>query len=202
MIDTKTLFKLGYGLFVLTARDGEKDNGCIINTASQVANAPNKIMISVNKNNYTHDMIVKTGRFNLSVLTEGVDFTLIQHYGFQSGRDTQKIYPAGIARSENGIAYIPTSTNAFISCEVTDMIDCTSHTLFLADITEAEVLSDERSVTYQYYFDHIKPKPQKSEKKGYVCKICGYVYEGDELPEDFICPICKHPASDFEPLNK
>ncbi|MGN1124398.1 MAG: flavin reductase [Eubacterium sp.] len=202
MIDTKTLFKLGYGLFVLTARDGEKDNGCIINTASQVANAPNKIMISVNKNNYTHDMIVKTGRFNLSVLTESVDFTLIQHYGFQSGRDTQKIYPEGIARSENGIAYIPTSTNAFISCEVTDMIDCTSHTLFLADITEAEVLSDERSVTYQYYFDHIKPKPQKSEKKGYVCKVCGYVYEGDELPEDFICPVCKHPASDFEPLNK
>ncbi len=202
MIDTKTLFKLGYGLFVLTARDVGKDNGCIINTASQVANAPNKIMISVNKNNYTHDMIVKTGRFNLSVLTESVDFTLIQHYGFQSGRDTQKIYPAGIVRSENGIAYIPTSTNAFISCEVTDMIDCTSHTLFLADITEAEVLSDERSVTYQYYFDHIKPKPQKSEKKGYVCKVCGYVYEGDELPEDFICPVCKHPALDFEPLNK
>lgn len=200
MIDKTTVHKLSYGLFVLTARDGEKDNGCIINTAMQVADSPVKIAISVNKKNYTHDMIKKTGEFNLSVLTENVPFFVFQHYGFKSGRNEEKIV-GEMKRSENGIVYLTEFANAFISCKVVEEVDCISHTMFIAEITESQVLSNEKSVTYQYYFDNIKPKPEKPKKKGYVCKICGYVYEGDELPEDFICPICKHTAADFEPIG-
>ena len=200
MIDKTTVHKLSYGLFVLTARDAEKDNGCIINTAMQVADSPVKIAISVNKKNYTHDMIKKTGEFNLSVLTENVPFFVFQHYGFKSGRNEEKIV-GEMKRSENGIVYLTEFANAFISCKVVEEVDCISHTMFIAEITESQVLSNEKSVTYQYYFDNIKPKPEKPKKKGYVCKICGYVYEGDELPEDFICPICKHTAADFEPIG-
>ncbi len=200
MIDKTTVHKLSYGLFVLTAKDGEKDNGCIINTAMQVADSPVKIAISVNKKNYTHDMIKKTGEFNLSVLTENVPFFVFQHYGFKSGRNEEKIV-GEMKRSENGIVYLTEFANAFISCKVVEEVDCISHTMFIAEITESQVLSNEKSVTYQYYFDNIKPKPEKPKKKGYVCKICGYVYEGDELPEDFICPICKHTAADFEPIG-
>ena len=200
MIDKTTVHKLSYGLFVLTAKYGEKDNGCIINTAMQVADSPVKIAISVNKKNYTHDMIKKTGEFNLSVLTENVPFFVFQHYGFKSGRNEEKIV-GEMKRSENGIVYLTEFANAFISCKVVEEVDCISHTMFIAEITESQVLSNEKSVTYQYYFDNIKPKPEKPKKKGYVCKICGYVYEGDELPEDFICPICKHTAADFEPIG-
>ncbi|MDD6621055.1 MAG: flavin reductase [Eubacteriales bacterium] len=199
-MDKTTVHKLSYGLFVLTAKDGEKDNGCIINTAMQVADSPVKIAISVNKKNYTHDMIKKTGEFNLSVLTENVPFFVFQHYGFKSGRNEEKIV-GEMKRSENGIVYLTEFANAFISCKVVEEVDCISHTMFIAEITESQVLSNEKSVTYQYYFDNIKPKPEKPKKKGYVCKICGYVYEGDELPEDFICPICKHTAADFEPIG-
>lgn len=200
MIDKTAVHKLSYGLFVLTAKDGEKDNGCIINTAMQVADSPVKIAISVNKKNYTHDMIKKTGEFNLSVLTENVPFFVFQHYGFKSGRNEEKVV-GEMKRSENGIVYLTEFANAFISCKVVEEVDCVSHTMFIAEIAESQVLSNERSVTYQYYFDNIKPKPEKPKKKGYVCKICGYVYEGDELPEDFICPICKHTAADFEPIE-
>lgn len=200
MIDKTAVHKLSYGLFVLTAKDGEKDNGCIINTAMQVADSPVKIAISVNKKNYTHDMIKKTGEFNLSVLTEKTPFFVFQHYGFKSGKDTDKIV-GEMKRSENGIVYLEEISNALISCKVVEEVDCTSHTMFIAEITESKVLSNDRSVTYQYYFDNIKPKPEKPKKKGYVCKICGYVYEGDELPEDFICPICKHTSADFEPIG-
>lgn len=200
MIDKTAVHKLSYGLFVLTAKDGEKDNGCIINTAMQVADSPVKIAISVNKKNYTHDMIKKTGEFNLSVLTENVPFFVFQHYGFKSGRNEEKIV-GEMKRSENGIVYLEEFANAFISCKVVEEVDCVSHTMFIAEITESQALSNEKSVTYQYYFDNIKPKPEKPKKKGYVCKICGYVYEGDELPEDFICPICKHTAADFEPIE-
>ncbi len=200
MLDKTAVHKLSYGLFVLTAKDGEKDNGCIINTAMQVADSPVKIAISVNKKNYTHDMIKKTGEFNLSVLTENVPFFVFQHYGFKSGRNEEKIV-GEMKRSENGIVYLDTFANAYISCKVVEEVDCISHTMFIAEITESQVLSNEKSVTYQYYFDNIKPKPEKPKKKGYVCKICGYVYEGDELPEDFICPICKHTAADFEPIE-
>lgn len=202
MIEKSSVFKLSYGLFVITAKDGEKDNGCIINTAQQITDNPLRISVTVNKSNYTHDMIMKTGEFNISVLTESTPFDVFKHYGFKSGRDTDKIPGNGMKRSENGIVYLSEYANAFISGKVIDTIDCGSHTLFIAEVSEAKVLSDARSVTYQYYFDNIKPKPQNSEKKkGFVCKICGYVYEGDELPDDFVCPICKHGASDFEPLK-
>ena len=201
MIDKTAVFKLGYGLFVLTAKNGEKDNGCIINTAMQVADSPVKIAISVNKKNFTHDMIKQSGEFNLSVLTEDVPFFVFQHYGFKSGRDTDKIIGDSMPRTENGIVYLPDYTNAVISCKVIKEVDCVSHTMFIAEITESKVLSDKKSVTYQYYFDNIKPKPEKPKKKGFVCKVCGYVYEGDELPDDFICPICKHTAADFEPIE-
>ena len=200
MIEKASAFKLTYGLFVLTARDGEKDNGCIINTAQQVADMPLRISIAVNKNNYTHDMIKKNGVFNVSVLTEKVPFTLFQHYGFKSGKDTDKIMGDTMPRGEHGVVYIPQFTNAFFSGKVLEEVDCGTHTLFIAEVTEAQVLSDEKSVTYQYYFENIKPKPQPAKKKGYICEICGYVHEGDELPEDFVCPVCKHGADAFRPL--
>ena len=200
MIEKTAAFKLSYGLFVLTARDGEKDNGCIVNTVFQVTDSPFKISVTVNKNNYTHDMIKKTGVFNVSVLTESVPFSVFQHYGFKSGRDTEKINSSTMPRSENGVVYLSAFTNAFMSAKVVEETDCGTHTMFIAEVTEAQTLSDERSVTYQYYFDNIKPKPQPQKKKGFVCQICGYVYEGDELPEDFVCPICKHSADAFKPL--
>ena len=201
-VESNAMFKLSYGLFVLTARDGAKDNGCIINTAQQLTSAPMRISITVNKENYTHDMIEKTGAFNISVLTEGAPFGLFKQYGFQSGRTADKL-SGGEPRTENGIAYLSEHANAVISGKVISTVDCGTHTLFIADVTEAHVLSAEPSVTYAYYFAHIKPKPQPAaeKKKGFVCKICGYVYEGETLPPDFICPLCKHGAEDFEPLK-
>lgn len=200
-IDNSALFTLSYGLFVLTAKD-DKDNGCIVNTVQQVTQEPLKISVAVNKANYTHDMILKTGQFNVSVLTEKANFDIFKRFGFSSGRDTDKFENfSSVARTENGITYITEMTNAVISGKVVETVDLGTHTLFIADVTESKKLSDENSVTYQYYFDHIKPKPETEKKKGYVCKICGYVYEGDPLPDDFICPLCKHPASDFEPLG-
>ena len=204
MVEPNALFKLSYGLFVLTAKDGGKDNGCIINTVTQLTDTPKRITIAVNKANYTHDMIQKTGVFNVSVLSEDVPFKIFQQFGFQSGRDADKF--AGMAtqtRSANGLRYLSEYTNAFISAKVISAEDYGTHTLFVADITEAKVLSAEPSVTYAYYFEHIKPKPQPTAetKKGWVCKICGYVYEGEDLPADFICPLCKHGAEDFEPLK-
>ena len=204
VMDTNAMFKLSYGLFVLTARDGDKDNGCIINTASQVTSEPNRITIAVNKNNYTHDMIRKTGTFNVSVLSQDVTFDTFRHFGFQSGRDTDKFADFRDAeRSANGLLYVTKGANALISGRVIEEKEFETHTLFIAEVTECRVLSDEPSVTYAYYFEHIKPKPQPAAEKqtGWVCKICGYVYEGEELPADFICPLCKHPASDFEKMQ-
>ena len=201
--DPKTMQKLSYGLFVLTAKDGDKDNGCIINTASQVTAEPNRITIAVNKGNFTHDMIKKTGVFNVSVLSTDVTFDTFKHFGFQSGRDTDKFAGyADAARSANGLYYVTKGVNALISGRVIEAKEFETHTLFIADVTECRVLTDEPSVTYAYYFEHIKPKPQPAAEKktGWVCKICGYEYEGEELPEDFICPLCKHPASDFEKM--
>ncbi len=201
-VDSAALRGLTYGLFVLTARDGDKDNGCIINTVQQVTGTPLRVSIAVNKENFTHDMIARTGLFNVSVLATSASMDLFKHFGFQSGRDTEKLanWPDD-CRSENGLCYIPGCTNAFISAKVVNTVDCGTHTLFIADVTEARKLSGEPSVTYQYYFDHIKPKPPVLEKKkGFVCKICGYIYEGDELPADFVCPLCKHGPEDFEPL--
>lgn len=202
-IDNNAFFKLSYGLFVLSAKDGDKDNGCIINTVTQLTDAPKRITIAVNKQNYTHDMIMNTGVFNVSVLSQDVPFKLFQHFGFQSGRDTDKFEGyADAVRSDNGLYYINKFTNAFLSAKVIETKDYGTHTLFVADITEAAVLSEVPSVTYAYYFEHVKPKPApvEEDKKGFVCKICGYVYEGEELPADYICPLCKHGAEDFEAL--
>lgn len=203
-VDPLALFKIGYGLYILTAKDGDKDNGCIVNTVTQVTDSPKRISITVNKANLTHDMILKNGEFNVSVLTEEAPFKVFRHFGFQSGRDVDKFEDwEDKRRSANGLIYIPKYTNAFISGKVVSMVDCGTHTIFIADVTETKLLSAAPSVTYAYYFEHIKPKPQPNveKKKGYVCKICGYVYEGDPLPDDFICPICKHGAEYFEPLQ-
>ena len=194
---------ISYGLYVLTARENGFDNGCIINTVSQVTVSPNRITIAVNKANKTHDMIAATGEFNVSVLTEAASFEIFKWFGFRSGRDVNKFegYDA-VKRSENGIFYITETTNSFISAKVVSSTDLGTHTLFLADVTDCDILSDATSVTYDFYHKNIKPKPEvkKAAKVFYRCKICGYIYEGDELPEDFICPLCKHGASDFEPI--
>lgn len=200
MIDNSAIFKLSYGLFVLFARNNDKDNACIINTAQQVTQTPLRISVTVNKNNLTNMLIARTKKLNLSVLSESVPFDVIKKFGFVSGMNEEKIKEGEYERSENGICYLSEYSNALISADVIDTVDLGTHTMFICDVTEAVKLSDEPSVTYDYYFKHIKPKPESSKKKGYVCKICGYVYEGDELPEDYICPICKHPASDFEPV--
>ncbi len=196
-MDKTALFKLSYGLFVLTAREGNKDNGCIINTCGQLTDTPLQIQVTVNKDNLTHDMIKSTGIFNVSVLTEEATFWVFQHYGFQSGRDTDKFGNLPEARTENGIRYVEGCTNAVISGKVVNTVDCGTHTLFIAEVTEAKLLDPAPSATYQYYFDHIKPKPQPAKQESWVCKICGYVHEG-ELPADFICPWCKHGTDAFE----
>ena len=205
-IDPKTVQKFSYGLFVLTAQADGKDNGCIINTAAQLTSTPNRINIAVNKANYTHDMILNTGVFNVSVLSQKASFDIFKRFGFASGKDTDKFagYERNVARSANGLLYVTEGTNAFMSAKVIDAYDYGTHTLFIAELTEAAVLNQDPSVTYAYYFDHIKPKPQpkiEEKKTGWVCKICGYVYEGDELPADFICPLCKHGADDFERIE-
>ena len=197
-MDKNALFKLSYGLFVLTAKQDGKDNGCIINTVQQVTSDPMRISVTVNKANLTHDMVLSTGEFNVSVLTEDAVFWIFQHYGFQSGRDVDKFANLPEARTANGIRFVEGCTNAVISGKVIQTVDCGTHTLFIADVTEAKVLDNAPSVTYQYYFDHIKPKPEPAQQGKWVCKICGYVYEGDTLPPDFICPWCKHGAEDFE----
>lgn len=201
MKNQAAMFQLSYGLFVLSAKDGTKDNGCIVNTVQQVTTSPNRILVAVNKGNYTHDMILKTGEFNASVLSEDASFDIFQHFGFQSGRDVNKM--EGLKtydRADNGIIYLTKGANAYISAKVSQTTDLGSHTLFLADVTDGDLLNDVPSVTYAYYHKHIKPQPQETKKTGWRCKICGYIYEGEELPADFICPICKHGAEDFEKL--
>jgi len=199
-IDPNAMFKFSYGLFVLTAKDGSKDNGCIINTAIQITASPLRISIAVNKANYTHDMIIKTKAFNISILSESAPFSIYKQFGFSSGKETDKFAGCGYTdRAANGILYINEHANCMIAAKVIESHDYSTHTVFTAAVTQSKVLSNERSVTYQYYFDNIKPKPQPpKEKKGFVCRICGYVHEGDSLPKDFICPLCKHGAEDFD----
>ena len=202
-MDKKAMYNLSYGLFVLTARRGDKDNGCIINTAGQVTSAPNRISITVNKENFTHDMIRDTGKFNISILSETADFSLFRHFGFQSGGTADKFADySACERSANGLYYITQGTNAFISAAVEQTVDLGTHTMFIAAVEDMEVLSREPSATYAYYQSSIKPKlEKKAEKTVWRCTVCGYVYEGEELPADFICPLCKHPASDFEKVS-
>lgn len=202
-MDDKALFKLSYGLFVLTAQQDGKDNGCIINTAIQAADG--KISIAVNKQNLTHDMVKATGVFTVSILSEKASFDLFKRFGFQSGRSADKFdgYTA-CKRGENGLFYVTEGTNAYISGKVIEAVDLGSHTMFIATITDMEVLDSAPSATYAYYHASIKPKPAAQppqEKAAWRCTVCGYVYEGDELPADFICPLCKHPASDFEKVG-
>jgi len=201
MIEPTTAHKLSYGLFVITTREGGRDYGCIINTAQQITSTPYCLAVTVNKQNFTHDKIRAAGLFNISVLDETAPFSLFQQFGFQSGRDVDKFAGMNVPRTENGLPYVETSANCVISCRVTGEVDCGTHTLFLAEVVEARNLSDTPSVTYAYYFAHIKPQVQPAKKKGWVCKICGYVYEGEELPPDYICPLCKHGAEDFVPLT-
>ncbi|MCL2111931.1 MAG: flavin reductase [Clostridiales bacterium] len=203
-MDKKALFKLGYGLYVLTAQSDGKDNGCIVNTVLQVTSDPSVVgVITVNKQNFTHDMIMKSKKFNLSVLTTETPFAVFENFGYQSGKTADKLAGyTGVARSENGLVYLSDYTGAYLSGEVTGTFDFGSHTMFKAEITAGEVLGAADSLTYAYYQQHIKPKPQDSAKKGgWRCNICGYVYEGDPLPADFICPICKHGASDFTKIT-
>lgn len=211
-MDNKAMYKLSYGLFVLTAKDGDKDNGCIINTAIQAASEPNQLSICINKLNYTHDMVKKTGEFTVSILSQEAPFDLFKRFGFQSGRDVNKFDGFdSCKRGANGVYYVTEGTNAYISVKVSQEVDLGSHTMFIGEITDMEVLGDVPSVTYEYYLNNIKPKPEDTgvakdgQQEGQVvwrCKICGYEYVGEELPADFICPICKHPASDFEKIIK
>ena len=200
------MYKLSYGLFVLTAKDEEKDNGCIINTAIQASSMPNQLSICVNKANLTHDMIVKTGKFTVSVISQDAGFDLFKHFGFQSGKDVDKFKNfEKCKRGENSIYYIIEGTNAYISVNVSKTEDLGSHTMFIGEITDMEVLSETPSVTYDYYLKNIKPQPENvgtttDGKTIWRCTICGYEYVGEELPEDFVCPLCKHPASDFEKI--
>lgn len=203
-VDPNAMFKLSYGLFVLSARDGAKDNGCIVNTVIQLTDTPKRVAFAVNKANLTHDMLLKDGVFSISVLSQDVPFELFQHFGFQSGRDTDKFDGWAFSkRAENGTVYLTAFANAHISGTVVSTQDWGTHTLFVADVTEAKVLNRAPSVTYADYFDHIKPKPapQLAQKKGWICKICGFVYEGEELPPDYVCPLCKHGPEDFEKIG-
>ena len=202
-MDTNALFKIGYGLYVLTANNGEKDNGCIINTVMQVTSNPCQIGIAVNKLNYTNEMIQKTKKFNVSVLTEDAKFDIFKHFGFQSGRTVNKFADfSNTKRSPNGVLYITETTNAFMSAYVKQEIDLGTHTLFIGQLVASEILSERPTVTYDFYQKNIKPKPENQSNQSNLprwrCKICGYIYEGENLPADFICPWCTHGAQDFE----
>lgn len=202
MIEKEAMYKLTYGLFVLTTTDGEKQNGCIVNTVSMITDNPKRITVFVNKANYTEELLRKTGVFNVSVLTEKTPFNIFKQFGFASGRDTDKFANTAYPKTENGLYYVPEYANAVLSGKVIDAYDYGTHTLFVAEVTEGKVLSSDKSVSYEYYLSNIKPKPQaeKSNTEKWVCKICGYVHEG-EMPDDFICPWCKHPKEDFERIS-
>lgn len=200
-MDKKTMYKLTYGLFVLTSASEGKDSGCIINTAGQVTSEPNRISITVNKSNFTHDLVKESGKFNISILSEAASFDTFKHFGFQSGRDVDKFADyTECKRSANGLYYVTAGTNGYISAVIEQSVDLGSHTMFIAAVEDMEVLTDVPSATYAYYQSDIKPKPEKvvAGKPVWRCTVCGYVYEGEDIPADFICPLCKHPASDFE----
>lgn len=200
-MNTNAIFKISYGLYVLTAEENGFDNGCIINTFSQLTNTPMRVCVTVNKGNKTCEMIKNTGKFNVSILSEDVPFEIFKHFGFQSGNNTDKFKDfADVKRLDNGVLRLTKYSNAYAACKVVEEIDFGTHIMFTAEITDADVLSDLPSVTYEYYHKNIKPKPEETKKSGYRCKICGYIYEGDVLPDDFICPICKHGAEDFEKI--
>ncbi len=198
--DMTALFKIGYGLYVVTSNDGKKDNGLIVNTVAQVTDSPKRIAVTINKLNYSHHVIKQTGIMNVNCLSVNAPFKVFENFGFQSGRTVDKFANYKPLRSDNGLVFLPKYINAFMSLKVEQYIDLDTHGMFICSVTEARVLSDKETMTYTYYQNNVKPKPATEGKKGFVCKICGYVYEGDELPDDFICPLCKHGAADFEPI--
>jgi len=200
--DTTALFKLGYGLYVVTSNDGKKDNGLIVNTVQQVTNTPNRIAVAINKQNYSHHVIKQSGIMNVNCLSTQAPFKVFENFGFQSGRNINKFENCEVEmRSDNGLLFLPKYINAFMSLKVENYVDLDTHGLFICSLTEARVISDTPTMTYDYYQNNVKPKPATEGKKGFVCKICGYVHEGDTLPEDIVCPLCKHGASDFEPIK-
>ena len=204
-LDPTALFQISYGLYVLTSHDGQRDCGCIVNSVMQLTETPLRLAVSVNKKNHTTDAIERSGIFNLSILSEKATMDVFRRFGFQSGRDVDKFAGSDEPLSDNELRYLPEVSNALLSGKVEQVIDCGTHLLFIAEVTQAENLSKDPSMTYSYYHANVKPKkkPAETEKprRGYVCRICGYFHEGDELPEDFVCPICKHGAADFEPVG-
>ncbi len=199
--DLTALFKIGYGLYVVTSNDGKKDNGLIVNTISQVTNTPNRVAVTINKDNYSHHVIRQTGVMNVNCLSVDAPFSVFELFGFTSGRNNDKFKDKEVLRSDNGLVFLPKYINSFMSLTVEQYVDLDTHGMFICSVTEARVLSNLETMTYTYYLDNVKPKPETEGKKGFVCKICGYIYEGDKLPDDFVCPLCKHPASDFEPIS-
>ena len=201
-MDLNALFRLQYGLYVITSHDGQKDNGLVVNTVMQVTNTPNRIAVAINKQNYSHNVIKESGVMNVNCLSEEAPFRVFEVFGFQSGRNVNKFEDCTPNRSANGLVVLPRYINAYMSLKVESYVDMDTHGMFICTVTEAQILSDVPTMTYNYYQDNVKPKrkPEAEKKVGYVCKICGYVYEGDPLPEDFVCPWCKHGASDFEKL--
>ena len=199
--DLTALFNIGYGLYVVTSNDGKKDNGCIVNTVSQLTSQPNRVAVCINKQNYTHHVVKSSGIMNVNCLSIEAPFKVFENFGFQSGRNVDKFANCSPLRSDNGLVFLPHYINSFMSLKVEDYLDLGTHGMFICSVTEARVINRVETMTYTYYQKNVKPKPATEGKKGWVCKICGYVYEGDELPEDFICPLCKHGAADFEPIQ-
>lgn len=199
--DLTALFNIGYGLYVVTCHDGKKDNGLIVNTVTQVTNTPNRIAVTINKENYSHHVIKQSGKMNINCLTTEAPFAVFEKFGFASGRNTDKFEGCEPLRSDNGLIFLPRNINSFMSLKVEQYVDLDTHGMFICSVTEARVLSDKETMTYTYYQNNVKPQPETEGKKGFVCKICGYVYEADTLPDDFVCPLCKHGAVDFEPIQ-
>ena len=199
--DLSALFRIGYGLYVVTSHDGRKDNGLIVNTVTQVTNTPNRLAVTINKENYSHHVIKQTGVMNINCLTEDAPFSVFEKFGFVSGRNVDKFADCEPLRSDNGLIFLPRYINAFLSLKVEQYVDLDTHGMFICSVTEARVISDKRTMTYTYYQENVKPKPQVEGKKGYVCTVCGWIYEGDTLPEDIVCPLCKHGAADFEEIK-
>ena len=199
--DLTALFRIGYGLYVVTSYDGKKDNGLIVNTVIQLTDTPNRVAVNINKANYSHHVIKQTGMLNVNCLSTEAPFSVFQQFGFQTGRSVDKFAGQTVHRSDNGLVFLDKYINAFMSLKVEDYVDLGTHGMFICSVTEARVMSNQETMTYTYYQNNVKPKPETEGKKGFVCKVCGYIYEGDELPADYICPLCKHGAADFEPIG-
>ncbi len=199
--DLTALFRIGYGLYVVTSNDGKKDNGLIVNTVIQLTDTPNRVAVNINKANYSHHVIKQTGMLNVNCLSTEAPFSVFQQFGFQTGRSVDKFSGQTVHRSDNGLVFLDKYINAFMSLKVEDYVDLGTHGMFICSVTEARVMSNQETMTYTYYQNNVKPKPETEGKKGFVCKVCGYIYEGDELPADYICPLCKHGAADFEQIG-